>query len=188
MILKRHGYNFSKYNNDELSRIMAFSYNFYSLGRTLFPGVVEALDALKSKNIVIGILSNAQFYTPIDLTLLIRETCNEKYDDFNELFDSDLTFFSYEYGVAKPNQLLFRRLYDALYEYQILPSQTVFVGNDLLLDIKPAMEVGMKTALFSGDRESTFLHDLAGSVIPDITFQSWNELPDMISFHSEEKK
>lgn len=188
MMLKRHGYKpaeFCNFPESEIPRYLAFTYNFHSLGRQLYPGVVNALEQLKKSNIVIGIVSNAQFYTPIDLTLFLREQSNQKIDDLSELFDPDLTFFSYEYGVAKPNQLLFRKLYDALYEYHILPAQTVFVGNDLSIDIQPAIEAGMKTAFFTGDKESTFLNSLDGQVTPDITFQEWDDLPAKISFFSE---
>ncbi len=190
MLLKRKGYKpeeFIDASEKDMPRYLAFCYNFYSLGRDLYDGVVDALSRLKENNIVLGVLSNAQFYTPIDLTLLVREQSNGKYDDFNELFDPDLTFFSYEYGVAKPNQVLFRRLFDALYEFQILPSQTVLIGNDLLLDIEPAVEAGMKTAFFTGDIDGAFVHDLSGKVIPDISFQDWNQLPYMISFYAQEK-
>ncbi len=190
MLLKRRGYKPEQYSPGEIedfSRILSFYYNFHSLGRQLFDGVVDSLSKLKENNISLGILSNAQFYTPLDLSILIREQSNGKYDDFNELFDPDLTFFSYEYGVAKPNQVLFRRLFDALYEYHILPSQTVLIGNDLLLDIQPAIEAGMKTAFFTGDSDGAFVHDLADKVIPDISFQSWDQLPSLISFYSEEK-
>lgn len=188
-ILMKHGYDRYKLYEctpEELSRRIAFRYNFLSLGRELYPGVVSALEKLKEQNIVLGILSNAQFYTPIDLTLMIRDQSNGKYDDLFELFDVDLTFFSYEYGIAKPDQVLYRRLYDALYEYHILPSQAVMVGNDLILDIKPSQDNGMKTAFFCGDSCSAFTHDLGGKVIPDISFSSWEEFSSRVSFHSQE--
>lgn len=189
IILKRNGYKPPLLSGENLrmyARKVAWYYNFRALGRQLYPGVVEALEGLKLGNIVAGIVSNAQFYTPIDLTLLLRDQSNGKYDDIFELFDVDLTFFSYEYKVAKPDKLLFRKLFDALYEYQILPTQTVFVGNDLCIDIQPAREAGMKTALFTGDNRSTFLHDLDGKVVPDITFSHWTELVAKLSFHTEE--
>ena len=190
MILKRNGYNASQYfqvDEPEIPRYIAFTYNFLSLGRQLYPGVVETIEELKRNNIVIGILSNAQFYTPVDLTLMLRDQSGGRYDDYLELFDIDLTFYSYEYGVSKPNQLLFRRLYDALYEYHILPSQTIFIGNDLSVDIQPAQEAGMRTAFFAGDRETAFFHDLDGQVIPDITFKHWSELSSKISFYEEKE-
>ncbi len=185
-ILRRHGYAPQDEEGDRsFSRKIAWFYNFKALGRRLYPGVVRALESLRSRNMHMGLLSNAQFYTPIDLTLLIRDQSRGKYDDLFELFDVDLTFFSYEYGVAKPNQLLFRRLFDALYELQILPSQTVFVGNDLLVDIEPAQRAGMKTALFTGDERSAFLDDPSGSVIPDLIFSDWADLDGLLSFNSE---
>lgn len=189
LLLQRRGYQAKDhFSGTSLSfaRKIAYYYNFHALGRGLYPGVVETLAALAAKNIKAGLLSNGQFYTPIDLTLFIRDQSNGKYDDLYELFDVDLTFFSYEYRVAKPNQLLFRRLYDALYEFQILPSQTVFIGNDLVADIAAAQEAGMHTALFTGDSKTTFFHDSAQKIIPDISFTSWPDLISKLSFHDEE--
>jgi putative hydrolase of the HAD superfamily len=188
LMLKRRGYDAEKFlpgQADDGARYLAYTYNFFSLGRELYPGVVDALAALKKNNIVLGIVSNAQFYTPIDLTLLIRDQSRGGYDDFNELFDADLTFFSYEYSAAKPGDVLFGRLYDALYEYQIPPQQTVFAGNDLTLDIGPAAQAGMRTALFAGDASSAYFHGKAGTIVPDITFSTWDELPRKVSFFSE---
>lgn len=169
----------------EFARCVAFHYNFHSFNRGLYPGVCGALKSLSESNILLGIVSNGQFYTPMDLTLYLREQTNGEINDVARLFDPDLMFFSYEYGVSKPNPVLFRKLFDALYEFQILPSQALFVGNDLVSDIKPAAEAGMKTGFFTGDRESAFVHDSAGVVIPDISFGSWDELPRRVSFFSK---
>ncbi len=191
MMLARHGYDPSKLDlgeENELPRCIAFYYNMHSLGRGFYDGVVDALSGLKKNNIKLGIISNAQFYTPIDLTLFIRDQSNDIYDDYKDLFENDLVFLSYEYGMAKPNQILLRKLFDALYEYQILPQQTVFVGNDLSLDIKPAIEAGMRAAFFTGDDKSAFVHDLSGKVIPDIVFDYWDDLPDKISFYRKKQR
>jgi putative hydrolase of the HAD superfamily len=133
----------------------------------------------------LGILSNAQFYTPIDLTLYLRDQTGNEIDDMGELFDPELIFYSFEYAMAKPSRLLFRKLFDALYELQVLPSQTVFVGNDLAADIRPAGEAGMKTALFTGDDQSTFTHDLEDSVVPDISFTTWDDFAERVSFYEK---
>ncbi len=145
--------------------------------RRRFPGCGTA-------SIDLGIVSNAQFYTPIDLTLLIRDQSEGIYEDFNELFDPDFTVFSFEWGAAKPDMLLFSKLYDALYERRILPQQTVFAGNDLVLDVEPAASAGMKTALFTGDSRSAYFHGQEGVILPDIVFSSFNELHRKIFFHS----
>jgi len=191
MMLKRNGYNVTANAPDggvaDFARYLAYTYNFVGMGRVLYSGVVDALRKLKADNIVLGILADGQFYTPLDLTLLLREQSGGKIDDYNELFDPDLTFFSYQYGFTKPSEILYRRLFDALYEYHILPSQTVFVGNDLITDIRPASAFGMKTALFCGDDVMVFGNngDIDAAIVPDIVFESWDELPNLISFHGE---
>ncbi len=188
LMLRRHGYDpagLGLGEDSDVARCMAFFYHFHSLGRGLYPGVVTAMEKLRENNIKCGIVSNAQFYTPIDLTLFIREQSGDRYDDYLELFDTDLVFYSFEYGVSKPNQKLFRKLFDALYELHILPQQTVFVGNDLKTDIQPAKEAGMLSAFFSGDRRAAFVHDLAGAVVPDLSFTDWNQLPRALSFYED---
>jgi putative hydrolase of the HAD superfamily len=188
LMLKRHGFTFSKsdYGSDQdFARCLAYCYNYFVFNRGLYPGVAQCLFALKNMGIKLGILSNAQFYTPIDLTLFLREQSRGAMNDMDELFENDIVFFSYEYLTAKPSQLLFRKLFDALYELQVLPAQTALVGNDLAVDIKPAQEAGMMTAFFTGDRQSAFLQGLEDTVVPDITFSTWNDLPQKVSFHGK---
>ncbi|MBD3322601.1 MAG: hypothetical protein GF350_15985 [Chitinivibrionales bacterium] len=188
MMLKRYGYIPEERglgNERQLAKCMAYYYNFHAIGGGLFPRVTECLQSLKRQNIILGILSNAQFYTPIDLTLLFRDQSQGEIDDYLELFDDDLCFFSYTDGIAKPGGHMFRKLFDVLYEYHVLPSQTVFAGNDLLLDIHPAQEAGMRTAFFTGDSNCAFVHDLGGRIVPDISFSPWDGLSSRISFHDK---
>ncbi|MBN2188953.1 MAG: hypothetical protein JW699_05830, partial [Chitinispirillaceae bacterium] len=152
--------------------------NRFSASATIFPEEPK-------NNIVLGIVSNAQFYTPMDLTLLIRDQSKGTYVDYNELFEPDLTFYSFEYGAAKPGEFLFTQLFSALYERDIVPAQTVFAGNDLVLDIDPAAKAGMRTAMFTGDKDSVFFHGMERAIVPDIVFDAWNELPRKITFHEE---
>ena len=174
-------------SNEEGAKCIAYYYNFFALDRGFFEGVVDALQQLKKSGMKLGIVSNAQFYTPIDLSLFIREQ-SEQLVDYLELFDIDLTFYSYEYGVAKPNKLLFTKLFDALKEFEILPENTIFVGNDLVQDIEIAQSLGMKTALFTGNSGSLFLHDKYGKVTPDIAFDSFSKLPSALEFHAGEER
>jgi FMN phosphatase YigB (HAD superfamily) len=58
------------------------------------------------------------------------------------------------------------------------------VGNDLFVDIAPAKEAGMKTALFTGDEFSFFNYE-EKEIVPDIAFNEWMDFPEKISFYSE---
>ncbi|MGM0444687.1 MAG: HAD family hydrolase [Fibrobacterota bacterium] len=186
-ILENNGYVRTGYIGDvskeDAALCMAYYYNFFALGRGLFPYVTDALKGLEDKNIRVGILSNAQFYTPLDLTFFLRHQSDGRIMDINEVFDVDLSFFSYVYGVAKPSELLFDRLTSALHEVQIDPGEALFVGNDLELDIMAGAAAGLKTGLFTGRRESTYYHGREREVVPDITFSSYADLPDKVYFN-----
>ena len=189
LMLKRNGYDAAaspwRGAPEDFARCLAYTYNFLSMGRELYPGVSGALKKLKDGNIALGILSDAQFYTPVDLTLMLRDQSGGRIADCGELFDPDLTFLSCEYGFVKPSEALYRRLFDALYEYHITPDQTVIVGNDLAADVAPAAALGMRTALFCGDDLMAFGRDAGGGAVPDIVFCDWAELPERLLFHGE---
>lgn len=112
------------------------------------PGLKDILEKL-AERLHLGIVSNAQFYTPLLFPALLGETHTELG------FKEDLCFWSYRRLQAKPAAALFIALKDSLEKsYNILPAETLYVGNDLLNDILPAAELGFKTALFAGDRRS----------------------------------
>ncbi|MGM0461554.1 MAG: HAD family hydrolase [Fibrobacterota bacterium] len=186
-ILENNGYEKQGYLEDlsrhDASRVIAYYYNFFALYRGFFPEVVSSLEKLRADNITLGILSNAQFYTPLDITHFIRYQSDDELVDIHELFDVDLCFYSFEYGIAKPSPDLYRRLLQGLRERQIAPEQAVFVGNDLELDMISAREAGMKTAFFTGNTHSTFLHGREREFVPDIVFSDYSQLPRKLSFH-----
>ena len=102
---------------------------------------------------LLGIISNAQFYTPFlfDLFLGVNPA--------RLGFDPDLIFFSYQYGYAKPSRFLYDMAAERLYQHGIYADAVLYVGNDMLNDILPAKSVGFKTALFAGDARSLRLRN-----------------------------
>ena len=112
------------------------------------PNLGKMLSACRHRNKIMGIISNAQFYTPhlfrwfLDL-------------DLQELgFDPGLVFYSYQFEVAKPSPVLFRKAAETLKAKGIQPSDVLYLGNDMLNDIYPAKAIGFQTALFAGDKRS----------------------------------
>jgi len=117
------------------------------------PNLKEMLDACKSAKTVMGIISNAQFYTP----WLFQQFLGADPEKLG--FDSDLTLFSYQYGCAKPSAYLFETARKRLQNRGIAPEKVLYLGNDMLNDIQPAARVGFKTALFAGDARSLRLRE-----------------------------
>jgi len=142
------------------------------------PGLPDLLQWLSDK-VFLGIISNAQFYTPLLFPAFFE---NKTPSDLG--FLSELTVFSYEEGVAKPDLLLFEKLKNTLLKgYNILPENTLFIGNDMKNDIYPAQCIGIKTGLFAGDKRSLRLYtdnDILKACVPSVTITSLSQLKSIL--------
>ncbi|MCK9275321.1 MAG: HAD family hydrolase [Syntrophales bacterium] len=112
------------------------------------PGVNEILSICRQKGTFMGIISNAQFYTPHLFTSFLGHTLAELG------FRRDLLFFSFEMGYGKPSVRPFAEAARTLEVEGIKRYEVLYVGNDMLKDIAPARKTGFKTALFAGDARS----------------------------------
>lgn len=142
------------------------------------PDMNKIINLLVDKNIPVGIVSNAQFYTPIIMNKFIS---NEISDRENILpFDHDISVYSYKLLRSKPDTYLFETLKKQLIQkYNIEPNEALFVGNDMLKDVWTAKQVGFKTALFAGDQRSLRLRPddkRCADLQPDIIINSLLEL------------
>jgi len=112
------------------------------------PGLDETLRTMRHRDLVLGIISNAQFFTPLLFQWFLGDLpCALG-------FAPDLTVYSYQCGEAKPSGMLFRQCAHRLNAMGLHPKSIVYVGNDMFNDIVPAAKVGWQTVLFAGDRRS----------------------------------
>ena len=117
------------------------------------PGILRCLAALREQGLLLGIVSNAQFYTPLLFPALLgrsAEACG---------FEPHLQFYSYRHGQAKPGPALFALAARALAERGVGAAGTLYVGNDMLNDVGAASRLGFRTALFAGDARSLRLRE-----------------------------
>ena len=113
------------------------------------PHLNAVIDKLSKKRIVLGIISNAQVFTP----LLFEAYLGKSPTDLG--FAPELCAYSYVAGVAKPSSAIFQGVLANLYDkYGIKPDETIYVGNDMLNDVWAASRTGCRTCLFAGDRRS----------------------------------
>lgn len=117
------------------------------------PHAPEAINALAARGITLGIISNAQFYTP----LLFNAFFNRSPVKLG--FDPALLIYSYKEGEAKPSFRLFEKAKKRLANKKTAPEETLYIGNDIQNDIEPAAKAGFITALFAGDRRSLRIRD-----------------------------
>ncbi len=140
--------------------IKCFTFVFEVLSNRIYPmpGMHEVITHLAGRQIPLGIVSNAQFYTPVILNYFI----NGSITDSEQVppFDEELTIFSYKCKRSKPDSYLFEMLKDRYrLKYGIYPDEILFVGNDMFRDVYPAHLAGLKTVLFAGDMKSLRMHE-----------------------------
>ncbi len=121
----------------------------------LYPGMATCLFAVKQAGLYQGIISNAQFYTPLRLRRLLRAACGNNAFELEEVFDESLVFFSYELGYSKPNPNAFEMAVKHLQQQGMGREEIVFIGNDMFNDIAAARASGLQAMLCAVDREQT---------------------------------
>jgi putative hydrolase of the HAD superfamily len=113
------------------------------------PGLQEVLADIAGRGLVLGLVSNAQFYTPLMLQAFLALPLDELG------FDLDCCAFSFRLLEAKPSVRIYHRALAGLAErHDISPGEVLYVGNDIRNDIWPAALTGCRTALFAGDQRS----------------------------------
>ncbi len=135
--------------DDETVRMLAAEYECVVNPVWPYPELVETLVALKSAGLPLGIVSNAQFYTPLMLEAFTGFSLAESG------FDERLLVWSFEHHLGKPSVELYREQARRLQETRgIAPGKCLYVGNDMLKDVWAAAEIGFQTVLFAGDERS----------------------------------
>jgi putative hydrolase of the HAD superfamily len=167
----------------EMALKAAYFFDDVEYFKVLYPGAKQALEAIRKRGLRQGIISNAQFYTPLTLNILLRDSEDAHDEPVKRLFDRGLIFFSYQLGVGKPNLLPFEKARDRLMRLGINPDRVLYVGNDMLYDMVSARRVGFKAVLFVGDRRSLTLRKddpEAAEFEPDAVIKSLTQILGII--------
>mgnify|MGYP001086265923 CR=1 FL=1 len=142
------------------------------------PGSIELLDGLKARGFPMGIVSNAQYYTPIIFSAFFERSLEAIG------FDPECCVWSFKELKAKPSADLFPKAGKFLEQnHGIKLSETVYVGNDMLNDIYTAKEAGCQTVLFAGDKRSLRLREddeRCKDLQPDAVITSLNQLLEIV--------
>ncbi len=113
------------------------------------PNATAVLQELAAREILLGIVSNAQFYTPLILRALLEAPSLDQLG-----FRQELCLWSYRSRRAKPDPLIFEDATVRFAELGVPPEQILYVGNDMRNDVWAPQELGWRTALFAGDARS----------------------------------
>ena len=164
-LLKRKGVDFPEVEidqiwmrvleNDDLETVRTFAIEFELIANPVYPmpHLEKMLSVCRDSNILMGIISNAQFYTPYLFNWFLDSSPE------NLGFHPDLILYSYKFGYAKPSTFMFQVAADKLKNMDVPTHSAIYFGNDMLNDIYAAKKAGFKTGLFAGDARSLRLRE-----------------------------
>jgi hypothetical protein len=137
---------------NEFSRKVAYFFHASLQGTICYGGAVEALRHVAGCGLSQGLLADGQCFTSAQLQRgLAKQDESAKLD---ELIGDSERWLSYEIRGRKPSERLFRQALTALADRGIQAGEVLHVSSRLALDLLPARRLGMRTALFAGDRGS----------------------------------
>ena len=166
--------------SDDLDSVRRFAIEYELIVNPVFPmpNLDKTLTACREQNLTMGLISNAQFFTP----LLFEWFLHAKPEDLG--FHSELIFLSYQLRHAKPSPVPFEKAAAVMNTMGLSTSACLYVGNDMLNDIYPAKQLGFQTALFAGDKRSLRLRTDDARCIDlsaDLVLTDLGQLMDHIS-------
>ena len=166
-LMKQHGLNLS----DEAVERVAIRYECAVNPVWPMPGCEQTILSLRDLGMRLGIISNAQFFTPPLFDALLQRSSTE----FG--FADEFGLWSYREREAKPSKGLFVKMANLLSRQGIKTGEAIYVGNDMRNDIATAQAVGYHTALFAGDARSLrWRRDDNIAVEPDIVLTELSQL------------
>ncbi len=136
---------------NELAKKVAYFFHASLQGTACYDHAARALEHVQSCGVKQGLLADAQCFTLVQLQRGLTAQSAVRAED---LFDRSLRSLSCEVGGRKPSERLFKHFVQAAGQMGIAPTQILHVGSRIVQDIAPARKIGMRTALFAGDKEA----------------------------------
>lgn len=151
-------YNIKLHINECIKAINEF-YTEYRENVFFEDNIYDILKSIKDKGYKIGIISNTCYYDEVMKECFKKAGIYELIDNFT---------FSYSLRIGKPNVKIFKIAIEAM---EVFPEESLMIGDNLKSDIKPALDLGMKTIWLNNKNEK-----VNDKIIPDGEISGIGEL------------
>jgi FMN phosphatase YigB (HAD superfamily) len=137
---------------NEFSRKVAYFFHASLQGITAYPGAADALRLVKEQGLHQAIAGDGQCFSLIQLQRCL--SVQDPTVKLDQWVDSDACALSYEVRSRLPSDKVLRHALATFAEHDVSPPEVLHVGSRVAQDVVPARRLGMKTALFAGDKGS----------------------------------
>jgi hypothetical protein len=167
---------------NEYCKKIAYFFHASLQGTACQEGAVRAVEHVHGCGLAQGLIADAQCFTLVQLERGLKQQGART--TFRDLSSADSWALSFEQKARKPSERLFRHLLTAASQKGIQPREILHVGARVVQDIAPAKKLGMRTALYAGDKESLQatadqLKDAA--IRPDVLLTDLTQIRDVVS-------
>lgn len=136
----------------ELGQKVAYFYHRCLQGSEAMPHAGEVMALISNSSIDQALLSNAQAFTLAQTLRALQ--ASTKLPPVGELLTLNCCTLSFQEGVRKPSKSLFVSCAERFDRRGVSPNEILHVGSKMKDDLAIAKQVGMRTALFVGDKLS----------------------------------
>lgn len=137
---------------DEFSEKVAWFFHAALQGAAAAPNALRALKHVRRAGLKQGLVADGQCFTLVQLARALREQGSVR--SFARLFSTGCVCLSFQFGVRQPAATLFEACLARLAKRGISPGQVLHIAPRLKENLRPAKNLGMRTALFAGDAAS----------------------------------
>ena len=99
-----------------------------------------------------GLLADGQSFTLVQLLRALQR--QSKLPPLSRLLTPGCVVLSYDVGVRKPSRTLFEAAVESFGRISLAPNEVLYISNCLRDDLTIAKQLGFRTALFAGDKNS----------------------------------
>ncbi|MGL4554320.1 MAG: HAD family hydrolase [Gemmataceae bacterium] len=162
---------------NEYSRKVAYFFHASLQGTACYDGAAAAVALVRDKGYTQGLLADGQCFTPTQVARGLKA------QDESLAVTFDPVVLSYELRGRKPSERLFRAALEKLQAKGLSAGEILHVGSRIKEDLIPSRRLGMKTALFAGDKTSLQatpeqLKDPAGR--PDVLMTELGQIAEVV--------
>ena len=150
---KDYSYEVSIYGSpEEFAEKVAYFFHSCLQGLEAEEGALEVLRTLPLVGKRVGIIANAQRFTPVQMLRAFQR--QGTLPTLEDVLDPALVTLSWREGVRKPSKSLYQIALERFRRMGVSPHQVLYVGTRLRDDLAVAKQAGMRTALLAVDQTS----------------------------------
>ncbi|HBH54611.1 MAG TPA: HAD family hydrolase [Planctomycetaceae bacterium] len=153
LLQKKYSWDHALYGElDDFCEKIAWFFHSALQGCGAAPGARESIAGLAGQRLVQGVVGAGQSFTLTQVHRLLEE--GEGLQRQPLPLTPGCVSLSYELGAAPPTERLFAPVLETLQGLGIEPGEVLYISSRLVADLAPAKRLGLRTALYAGDKTS----------------------------------